>query len=315
MPYGRKRKSYRGRRKAYGPYRRTYSRGKRTSGRRRLYRGRRRVYRRRNYRGVKSSKRFQNRVVAAVQNAQPINTLQSSSSTRITTAQSAQNAFSIDALSGITADLIFDELSATERNLKVRVQSDVITAQLVNQSNIAAYVEMYYCTCRRDVPPVEINAPTLFSTGMTDMNASAAATTYGVSPFQSPRFCSYFKINKVKRARILPGLSRVVKISSNNQWINRAWVSNTASERPIYFKGKSRVCLIIVRSQGANDSTTLTDVGTPAAALDVIFHEKIFYKYSFATVGMWNFSTSLDNAFTAQAMRFGTSVKGTVDPA
>lgn len=111
--------------------------------------------------------------------------------------------------------------------------------QLVNQSNSIATITAYYCVAQRDVmadsassspqrDPVFILSDGFYQRGET--TGTGLAPIVGkqnpqlndtlLSPFDSHRFCSFFKIFKTETYQMDPGMNKSHILKSSNKFIN-----------------------------------------------------------------------------------------------
>lgn len=76
-------------------------------------------------------------------------------------------------------------------------------------STQALYIDVYTIYCRKDVYQYNGTADFYFNTftdsGNLTGTSALTATSFGVTPFANPMFCSHFKIGEVKRVILAPG--------------------------------------------------------------------------------------------------------------
>lgn len=112
------------------------------------------------------------------------------------------------------------------------------TYQLVNQANSVATVTAYFCLCQRDVQQISStdsarDPRTILGDGFYQRGEQTAAVALPapgtnnpqlfdalLSPFDSHRFCSFFKIYKTQTIKMDPGMNQSFILKSNSKFIN-----------------------------------------------------------------------------------------------
>lgn len=118
------------------------------------------------------------------------------------------------------------------------IKNSVQTYQLVNQANSVATVTAYFCLCQRDVQQISSgdsarDPRTILGDGFYqrgETTASVASPAPGInnpqlsdallSPYDSHRFCSFFKIYKTQTVQMDPGMNKSFILKSNSKFIN-----------------------------------------------------------------------------------------------
>lgn len=162
---------------------------------------------------------------------------------------------------------------------KVWYQKIYGTISITNQDKGNCHVTIYDLMCRRDlVSGNTLDPNSTWSLGLTDTNGSSATTksitNLGVTPFQSPLFCQYYKVMKVSKFVLGQGTSHV----HHYKWShNRVMELEYLSTQSQYAKTSHEV-LIVVNGLPYNDSTTKTLVATGSCAIDIVHQKTVTYR-------------------------------------
>lgn len=181
--------------------------------------------------------------------------------------------------------------NSTNRFYVNRVQQYV---NFTNQDLGNARVTVYYCIARKDIPNIAgINTPTgVLSKGFDapgetgSITGATALTEPTLTPFDSPLFCKFYKIYKVKKVMLAPGENHTLKISdSRSRKIDSQILLpddtalTQADVKVVHWARMTKFMLIRVDGQATNDSTTKTAVGTTDAKVDFVLNTKYSYTW------------------------------------
>jgi len=136
--------------------------------------------------------------------------------------------------------------TTNDRDHKFQVKSAfldmTIAAEADNES--VSYLDLYYVVCRRSIPNDEaISISDDFEQGMLNQSGSTLqSTVYGVTPFQSSKFCQNWLITRVQRVQLSPG-----QVISGYQMYGklRTFNSSNLSDENFALRGVTRGILAI----------------------------------------------------------------------
>lgn len=148
---------------------------------------------------------------------------------------------------------------------------------LTNGSGNLAYIEVYTCRCRKDVPidfgttfrqfinnattaaRQPLGASAASTTQQTSATATPNATTIGTTPFQYRWFCQRFKIQSVKRFQISPGNSISWEFKDTK---NRCFVPDNQEQALLAKAGWTTLYLFRQWGASVNSSSTPVESAT-----------------------------------------------------
>nr|WAE42534.1 MAG: capsid protein [Cressdnaviricota sp.] len=170
----------------------------------------------------------------------------------------------------------------SEYTVKYFVQSASLECMLVNATNAQAYVRVYECTPRNDIPASQRLPLQLLSDGFSSTQAGSAdgPTDIDQTAFASPAFCCSYRISNVRVLKFNPGEQKTVTLKDlSPQLINMArWISD--GNQLLYgIRRKSRFLLFQIWGQVATDSANLNHVGTTIDTVRVVYTMKYEYKF------------------------------------
>lgn len=169
-----------------------------------------------------------------------------------------------------------DEVSiANQSNIlsetKFMVKDSFQEYDIVNTSNGAGRLRIYYCTFKRDVLNGESQADIrailgdgFYQRGLTANRASGNTGLFdpALTPFQSHKFCSYITINKVETCIMDPGQMITRKITTGSymftasHYTTQTAVNQTSAQSTADYSHRrgEKFILIQLEGQPANDS-------------------------------------------------------------
>lgn len=126
--------------------------------------------------------------------------------------------------------------------------------QLVNQSNSQATVHMFYCETRRDIPNVNnyrdpryILGDGFIQRGFGSGNSNITAGNYDneLTPFDSHKFCGFFKIYKQERVIMDAGQNIIRVLRMRNKYIDTSYYdtpnvngTSISGQNPMFIRRK-----------------------------------------------------------------------------
>lgn len=147
-------------------------------------------------------------------------------------------------------------------------------------------LDRYNCQCRRDLPTyfdIATDAASYYTAdnlikrcydrgvGAGSGITSGASTTLGLTPFQLPQFCRYFKILSVKHFQLGPGeVARFTLTWRRPVRIDSDYAGNYNDGLIYAAKKLGMMMLFSVHGAPANDTTTKTQVSSGGFAYDVV---------------------------------------------
>jgi hypothetical protein len=151
-----------------------------------------------------------------------------------------------------------------------------------NSTDIMQSVTIYNVVARKDAP-ITHSAGSLWTQGYADQGeATTNALTYGATPYDANRFCSYYKIWKVTNHTLGAGESFIhttyVNPNRSFNMLKIAEINNNTAPTAIInkggFEGLSHYCVVTIKSGPVHDATTSTVVSSAAAAMDILTYKK-----------------------------------------
>lgn len=194
------------------------------------------------------------------------------------------------------------------------IKQQVLTACLINQDVKPTYVSMYYWTARNDLP-LNMNYNTIggflqYASSMIDNGATTNYQTLGWTPFSTSYFGHYFKVYKVRRILLTPGVEKRITLKSPSYYRLDKAVDDYANT--VTTRGLTRGIGFIVQGSVVNDSVNLTNVGTGAVKIDMVIVKKTSYSTA-PNNHYWSTSSSLGTITTEQFINAETGLKQTGD--
>lgn len=155
--------------------------------------------------------------------------------------------------------------SGAQKNYKI--PNGLLEMQFKNlDTTTAVNLELYYCVARKDIPQGSGSPSNMYTSGLNDLavltgNTGLSGPVYGVTPFNSPEFCTNWKIYKITRHRIDAG--QVLNLQERRT--NRM---NVTYERWAgYWALKGQTICVFPLYYGDQDSTNIT---TAIASADFV---------------------------------------------
>ena len=154
-----------------------------------------------------------------------------------------------------------------------------ISHSATNQSNSQCIVTAYYCRARRDLSsssaPIEDLNQGFFVSGIPLIQQDSVQIT----PFQSPNFCSSYRILRVKTIKLDAGQSHTWNVVDKKkhmvkmqQFVEPVNLTANITNVPITFAQAKGNKFILFRIHGVptNDVTTKSQIGVTTPTLDIL---------------------------------------------
>lgn len=170
----------------------------------------------------------------------------------------------------------------TAATRKIFIKSCTTAYTMKNVTNSPVRVVLYDCVLRRD-QQVLVRPSTVWNDGVLDEAVTVPgagtitnARTFripGATPFQSQKFCQYFKVRKVTKYELHPGSIHVHRVTTKPGGL----LSNELTTN-FYMRGLATYVMAVVTGGIEDDATTTLGAGTvstSAFAVDVVTETRI----------------------------------------
>lgn len=206
------------------------------------------------------------------------------------------------------------------------VHSAVVRNTMNNPTNAEMHVTAYYCVPRHDIPlsaaPWDTGSPTKVMaqslTAGTVAGTNPSLVDLSVTPFQCQTFVKHFKIYKVQKVIIHPGMSKTFTLSRKrgffvdmDRWGSKDSMVGALTWSPNYNygKGMSKFIMYSVKGGIVNDVTpTQAEVSTAVPTIQ----GKVEIKYCISTI-MGGVALSIPMVSTATGGNTGILPDPTAD--
>jgi hypothetical protein len=155
---------------------------------------------------------------------------------------------------------------------------------ITNNTTANTYLDIYHLVARddNDVSPI-----VTWDRGVQD--STSGATSIGsnklyMTPFASPLFCQYFKIDKVHHIEMAQGRTHIETV----KYFPHNVVEMERFNNGIYIKGLTRIVMMVAYGSPANDIVNTNNVSTTSVKLDVT--QDVKYTYTFNTIPTKSFT-------------------------
>lgn len=182
------------------------------------------------------------------------------------------------------------------------------TLTFTNVDLATAYVTMYEITPRFHILD-SANGPTnAWDAGFEEQKTGGLSnddyTDVYSSPFDSQRFCLFYKVNKVTKFELAQGQSHCHKATYH---VNRPVHDQIQNSFTIY-SGIYKANMIVISGTPINDQTTRANVSTSSVAVDIV--EYVTYEYTFASNlrTIRSYQNTLDPITTAELVSIGAGL-------
>ena len=171
--------------------------------------------------------------------------------------------------------------------------------QITNQDVANVTFSLYEIQPRRDTTTSSASPITTWSDGLTDEQAGQFGTIgnlmINTTPFQSKKFCTYFKVKSVKKITLASGQQYLYKHILN---VNKKWNMELYTGGIQGLSHETTMFMIVQQGSVENDSTTKTQVSVGPSALDYVCDLK-YQVYGFNdSQTRYIFANALPSAFT-----------------
>lgn len=177
--------------------------------------------------------------------------------------------------------------------------------RITNQNPGNCEVTIYSLVPRRSMNTASTPV-TEFGTGLSDTNGTSTTTkgisNLGVTPYESPQFCSMYKIVKKTVLFMGQGCSHVHKF---NFKLNRVFTKDEFSLFNQY-KYFTHYFLIVVNGMPYNDENTKTLVATGSCALDIVKIARLRYRGINDQASYYQYTSGQDNVLSQMNMDVGS---------
>lgn len=204
-------------------------------------------------------------------------------------------------------DQAFDILDgAGNPTAKAYIQKWSGEIRITNQDKGNCEVTIYDVVPRRSMQGTGTVSPTAaWSQGLTDTNGTSTTTkatsNLGVTPYESPEFCTQYKIVKTTRVIMGQGTSHVHKFAFS---LNKVF---TKDEKTSYgqYRNFSHFFLFKVNGMPYNDATTKTLVASGSCAIDIVKIARLTYRGINDQAAYYQYTNGQDTITTESIMDVG----------
>lgn len=191
-------------------------------------------------------------------------------------------------------------------NLGVSTENDVIfwmghsklSLHLRNQTNTNCKLTLYDISVKRNAFSSTYDTPIeAWDKGYLDMNAALTSHSkeVGATPFKSPEFRLYFKVQKVTTMNLEPGMEHEHTVI---QRLNRRVTSTEFANRgsTFYFKNLTHFTLAVFHGSLVHESATPATVSYAAITLDYAWRKESNFGYLRQNVPSMTYQNSITKA-------------------
>lgn len=191
------------------------------------------------------------------------------------------------------------------------IRSLTVEVNIVNQTSLGVWLELYYCVARRDIPASYSTPQVILTGGLSNQGNTMTATSPGCTPFNSQKWCQLWKIYKVKRIYLPTGASHHYKLTRKRDYVvdlNRYAIKSSytgaisITQHTNALKGITKCVISRVWGNPDNDSASKALVTIGSAALD----QTVVYTANTATISdpvHFNYETdTISNGYTESIM-------------
>jgi len=184
--------------------------------------------------------------------------------------------------------LDYSDISTTINNItgygdatKIFYESGSHELFISNQALTNAFIRIYHFVYRRD----SAKTPgTLITNGLADIYTGTAptVTTYGVTPTMSPAFNAYIKIKRTYFIELGAGRTHMHKAyyQWNKEFNNEITAEGAGTTSDQAYAGWTKGMLLVLHGEPVNDVETKDKVVPSSGAIDIVFRERINYRYA-----------------------------------
>lgn len=159
------------------------------------------------------------------------------------------------------------------------ITSCITDLTMKNQTTASVILDIYEITPRTDTV---ISPSTVFANSFVDQIDSTLDVTYGCTPYMANAFVTNWKILKKYRYLLAPGATEILtyKDSKNYKVSYEKFYQNHTTGGLLYFRGFTKIFFAILKAEPLNDSTTKSNINTPASAVDIITSSTYYFTYN-----------------------------------
>lgn len=176
----------------------------------------------------------------------------------------------------------------TASTARIQINNSSMTYQFKNMQNSNAFMHIYECVARNDVPYIAGTFTTplnYLNQGFTDNSFTNAKTTIKFQPFQSPSFCTRFRVVHQRKIDFGPGGTEMVTlnvgypITVNQERIYAAGTGAGGQKLLEAVRGHTRFFLFKIWGDVVDDATTPSLVSVDAVKISAVVQKQYNYKY------------------------------------
>lgn len=161
-------------------------------------------------------------------------------------------------------------------NGKIYLSKYTSEMYVTNQGMGNTRMTLYDIVCRRDT--TESNPVSAWNDGLLECTGTSANTrtssNLNSTPFQSPEFCTKWKVVKRTVVQMALGQSHIHKVDIKFGSL----ISRDNIEDFVYQKGLSFVTLVVIHGMPCNEQATQTDVAVSSAFVSIVRSQKVHYR-------------------------------------
>jgi len=170
------------------------------------------------------------------------------------------------------------------QTFKFLVKSAEMNYQITLSHDTAAFMRVYECEARGDVPETNtLTTPLAYlNQGWTDLGYAANATDYRSTVFSSPLFCTWYKVKSTKVIEFQPGeTKRFNLIDKSPTLVNcERWQPAGSNSTLVSKQRKSKFLVFQVWGQNVDDSATGAIVTLDHTKFNVVMTKRYEFRWS-----------------------------------
>lgn len=186
---------------------------------------------------------------------------------------------------------------ATDNNLKLFLKSGLMRVNFRNTANTNMRCTIYDCVTRRTPPSSALDAPSeVWAKGMTDFSVTGTYSTVGMTPFKSPEFREYFRVNKATTVSLEPGQEHQHTVYHKwNKIVNSTHFDNAPGEA---VAGLTRYFMLVWHGTLGHEALDEGTVTTSSGKLDYMFTSQYSYGFIQEVLPSFTNTNTLDTTIT-----------------
>lgn len=168
--------------------------------------------------------------------------------------------------------------AATDNNVKLFLRTGQMKVNFRNASNTNMRCTLYDVVTKKTPPSGSLDSPSeAWVKGLTDFSVTGTNTVVGMTPFKSPEFREYFRVNKATTLSLEPGQEHQHTVYHKwNRLVNSTQFDNAPGD---VVSGLTRFFMIVWHGTLGHESATDTTVTTAEGKLDYMYSVQYSYGY------------------------------------